>query len=287
MSAPRFAVIIPHYNDPARLIRCLEALMPQTCDDVEVIVVDNASTVDISHVRDAFSSVRFMNQPESGAGPARNMGAAATQAPWVMFIDADCVAAPDWIAVGREIARDQTVIGGRVDVFHETPPPKSGAEAFEEVFAFKMQAYLDRDAFLGAGNLVLPRALFEDVGEFRPAVSEDKEWSQRAAAQGYTLAFEGRFAVGHPSRQDWPALRHKWRRLAKEAYLLEAQGVNGRMKWLLKAVLMPVSVPVHAPQILRAGGLTGREKLRALCTLARIRCARMFWMISQAVTGKA
>jgi len=287
MPAPQFAVIIPHYNDHERLIRCLKALMPQVGGDVEVIVVDNASEVDISHVRDAFPDVHFLTQPESGAGPARNMGVAATRAHWLMFIDADCLPAPDWIAVGREIATEGTVIGGRVDVFHETPPPKSGAEAFEDVFAFKMQAYLDRDAFLGAGNLVLPRSLFEEVGGFRPAVSEDKEWSQRAARAGYTLAFEDRFAAGHPSRQDWPALRHKWRRLAKEGFLLEAQGLKGRILWIIKALLMPVSVLAHAGRVLRAGDLTGREKAAALGTLVRIRCARMVWMIRQAVTGEA
>lgn len=285
--APDVAVIIPHYNDPDRLIRCLEALVPQAGNDVEIVVADNASTVEISHVRDRFPTVRFVVQPESGAGPARNLGVAETTAPWIMFIDADCLPAPDWLAVGREIARPDHVIGGRVDVFHETPPPKSGAEAFEEVFAFKMQAYLERDAFLGAGNLVTSRALFEDVGGFRPAVSEDKEWSQRAAATGYTLSFEDRFAAGHPSRQDWAALARKWQRLGVEAFLLDAEGGAGRLKWALKALLMPASALVHAPRVLGAEGLTGQEKGRALFTLGRIRCARMVWMLRQALTGRA
>ena len=285
-TAPDVAVIIPHYNDPDRLTRCLEALVPQAGEDVEIVVADNASTVDISHVRAAFPSVRFVIQPESGAGPARNLGVAETTAPWIMFIDADCLPAPDWLAVGREVAKPDHVIGGRVDVFHETPPPKSGAEAFEQVFAFKMQAYLERDAFLGAGNLVTSRCLFEHVGGFRPAVSEDKEWSQRAAATGYTLSFEDRFAAGHPSRQDWVALARKWQRLGVEAFLLDAQSGAGRLKWALKALLMPVSAVVHAPRILKAEGLTGQEKGRALFTLACIRCARMIWMLRQAITNR-
>ena len=279
------AVIIPHYNDPDRLMRCLAVLVPQAGEDVEIVVVDNASTVDISRVRNAFPAIRILTQPESGAGPARNLGVAETTAPWLMFIDADCLAAPDWIATGRRIAKEGTVIGGRVDVFHETPPPKSGAEAFEQVFAFKMQAYLDRDAFLGAGNLVTSRALFQDVGGFRPAVSEDKEWSQRAAAAGYVLAFDNDLAAGHPSRQDWSALRHKWRRLASEGFLLDGQGA--RVKWALKGLVMPVSILAHLPRILQTPKLNGAEKMRAAWTLVRIRCARMGWMLTQAVTGKA
>lgn len=287
MSDPQYAVIIPHYNDPARLARCLSALMPQVGPEGEVVVVDNASTVDISQVKAEFSAVRFEHQPESGAGPARNMGVAKTTAPWLLFIDADCVPAEDWIAVGLKIARDGTIIGGRVDVFHETPPPKSGAEAFEDVFAFKMQAYLERDAFLGAGNLVLPRAVFEETGGFLPAVSEDKEWSQRAASKGFTLAFEDGFAAGHPSRQDWAALRRKWARLTVETFLLREEAGRGRAGWALRALAMPASALAHAPRVLRAKGLSGGEKLRALGTLVRIRFARMVWMLRQAVTGKA
>jgi GT2 family glycosyltransferase len=281
----QIAVIIPHYNDSDRLARCLAALVPQAGPDVEIVVADNSSTVDLTRVRTDFPTVRIVVEAARGAGPARNLGVARTTAPWLMFIDADCLPAGDWIATGRRIAREGTVIGGRVDVFHETPPPCSGAEAFEQVFAFRMQAYLTRDSFLGAGNLVTSREVFEHVGGFRPAVSEDKEWSQRAAATGYRLAFDHDLAVAHPSRQDWPALRHKWRRLTSEGFLLDGQGA--RLKWAGKALLMPLSVLAHLPRVLRAGGLSGLEKARACWTLLRIRCARMVWMLRQAGTGRA
>lgn len=278
------AIIIPHYNDVARLERCLEALMPQVGADVEVVVADNASTADLGPVRARWPGVRIVVEPRKGAGPARNAGVAATEAPWLMFIDADCVPAPGWLARGRAIADAGAVIGGRVDVFHETPPPLSGAEAFEEVFAFRMRDYLERDAFLGSGNLVTSRAVFDAVGGFRPAVSEDKDWSQRAARAGFRLGFDEAFAVGHPSRRDWAALRAKWRRLTREAFLLDGQGARAR--WALKALLMPASVLAHAPRVLRHPGLTAGEKARALATLVRIRLARMVWMLGQVFRGE-
>ncbi|MEL6533068.1 MAG: glycosyltransferase family 2 protein, partial [Pseudomonadota bacterium] len=222
--AHEFAVIIPHYNDIDRLRRCLDALMPQVGPDVEVVVADNNSPIDLSTLPDDYPGLRVVIQTEKGAGPARNKGVEVTTAPWLMFIDADCVPAPDWLATGRRIAKEGAVIGGRVDVFDETPPPRSGAEAFEAVFAFKMERYLREEAFLGAGNLVTSRAVFNAVGGFRPAVSEDKDWSQRAAKAGFALDFDDAFAASHPSRQDWPALRHKWRRLTAEGFLLDGQG---------------------------------------------------------------
>ena len=279
------AVIIPHYNDVLRLQRCLEALMVQVDEAVEVVVADNASSDDLAPIRARWPQVQIVIQTEKGAGPARNKGVAATQAPWLMFIDADCIASPDWLSRGREIARMDTVIGGRVDVFHETAPPQSGAEAFETVFAFHMRDYLEKCAFLGSGNLVTSREVFDAVGGFRAAVAEDKDWSQRAARAGFHLGYEDSFVVGHPSRQDWAALRYKWLRLTSEGFLSEGQG--SRSRWAMKGLLMPASAVAHAPRVLRHPNLTPLEKARAVTTLVKLRCFRMVWMLRQAITDQA
>jgi glycosyltransferase involved in cell wall biosynthesis len=285
--AVKYDVIIPHYNDVIRLERCLTALSAQAGTDVSILVADNNSTFDLEPIKAQFPNIRFVIQTEKGAGPARNLGMSVTDAPWVFFIDADCVPADDWIAVGKRIAKEGHIIGGPVEVFHETPPPQSGAEAFEAVFAFKMQAYLERDAFLGAGNLILPRAVFDQVGGFRAAVAEDKDWSQRAARAGFTLSFDTGFVASHPSRQDWKALRHKWRRLMAEGFLLQEQGLMSRIKWVGRGLVMPLSILPHTPRIFAKKGLTLQEKLRAFGTLVRLRFCRMGWMVWQAATGKA
>jgi GT2 family glycosyltransferase len=282
----KVAVIIPHYNDVRRLRRCLDALAPQVDADVEVVVADNASTDDLGPALGHHPFARVVIQPEKGAGPARNAGVAATTAPWLMFIDADCIPAPDWIARGRAVAAEDAVTGGRVDVFHETPPPMSGAEAFETVFAFQMRRYLEEHNFLGAGNLVTSRSLFDTVGGFRPAVSEDKEWSRRAHAAGFRLVYDDDLVVAHPSRSDWPSLRRKWRRLTSESFLTEATSPQERILWLLKALSMPASILVQAPRVLGHPRLSLSEKARGMATLARLRVLRMLWMLGQLVTGR-
>ena len=261
--------------------------MPQVGDDVEVVVADNASTESLEPVRERWPGVKIITQQERGAGPARNAGVAATSAPWLMCLDADCLPAQDWVSRGREIAAENTVIGGRVDVFSETPPPRSGAEAFETVFAFMMERYLERYGFLGSGNLVTSRKVFKAVGEFRQFVSEDKDWSQRAAQAGFQLRFDDAFAVSHPSRADWSALSSKWRRLTSEMFLTEGPGAARRLRWAAKALLMPVSVLIHAPKVLRHPDLTALEKRRALIALMRLRIMRMVWMLGQAARGRA
>ncbi|WP_428515115.1 glycosyltransferase family 2 protein [Roseovarius sp.] len=281
---PTTAIIIPHFNDVERLDRCLEALKLNDLSDCEVVVVDNGSTQSLAQVISDYSDFRFVTEPEKGAAAARNRGVRETSAPRLMFIDADCVAAPDWVKVGREVASRADLVGGRVEVFDETPPPRSGAEAFEAVFAFDFRHYIEVQGFSGTGNLITRRDVFEDVGPFRVGVSEDRDWSFRATAKGYRLVYEDKLKVGHPSRQDWPELRRKWRRITQEMFGQTGGGAVARIKWACKGMAMPVSILAHVPKVLMTQKLSGpQDRWRAIFTLIRLRFLRMAWMLRQAV----
>ena len=279
------AIIIPHYNDVTRLKRCLEALMPQVGGDVEVVVADNGSTESLDPVCGRWPDLRIVAQPEKGAGPARNAGVATMTAPWLMFLDADCVPAPDWIETGRRIRRPGVITGGEVTLFDETPPPRSGAEAFETVFAFQVERYLRQDGFLVSAHLVLSRADFEAVGGFRSGIAEDIEWCHRATACGHRLVLDPALRVVHPTRSDWAALLRKWRRMVLENFEMYGRTTGGKALYLVKALLMPVSIVAHAPRILGDSRLSVGEKGRALATLIWIRLTRLVWMLRQVVTG--
>lgn len=178
------------------------------------------------------------------------------------------------------------MIGGRIDVFDETPPPRSGAEAFETVFAFDNRSYVEAKGFSVTANLLTRRDVFTVTGPFVHGLSEDLDWCRRATARGFRLVYDDRLQVSHPSRQDWEALRRKWRRLTEEEF-----GVNGnspvrRLAWAGKALAMPVSVIAHTPRVLGHPALNGAgERLAALATLARLRLTRMVWMLDQALRG--
>lgn len=279
---PSIAVIIPHYNDVARLARCLDALAPQLVPDVELVVVDNGSTDSLDPARAALPGVRIVTETAKGAALARNRGVAETGAETLVFLDSDCLPAPDWISSVRATAArtDGDFFGGRIDVFDETPPPRSGAEAFEAVFAFDWRGYIEKKGFTVTANMVTRRRVFDDVGPFINGVSEDLDWCRRATAKGYRLRAADALRVGHPSRVDWPALRKKWLRMTREAWQLEGVGHRGR--WLVKALAMPLSALAHLPKVLLSSRLSGRaERLRGGATLVRLRCTRMGWMLAQ------
>ena len=286
---PEIAVVIPHYEDPMRLARCLEALAREDLSGVEVVVVDNASPTapPPDALKAAHPFARFVTEPEKGAAAARNRGVAETVAPNLLFIDADCVPCPGWIAAARRAVGAAPLVGGHVGTFDETPPPRSGAEAFEAVFAFDFKTYIERKGFSGAGNLLTTRAVFDAVGGFQGGVSEDVEWTRRAVAAGHPLIYRADMAVVHPTRQDWAALERKWRRMTDETWGLHRQergrGGAARLRWAGRALLMPASVLAHLPRVMASGRLaSGAERRRAAATLLRLRLARMGWMLRQA-----
>ncbi|MGJ8583658.1 MAG: glycosyltransferase family 2 protein [Marinosulfonomonas sp.] len=280
------AIIIPHYDDTERLERCLSALMLNNLENVEVLVIDNGSPIPPGEkLLPYFPTVRFLTEPEKGAGPARNRGVRESRAPILAFLDADCIPASDWVNVARAGLSRGDVIGGRVDVFDETPAPRSGAEAFEAVFAFQTREYIETKGFSITANLITSRVVFEDVGPFRPHVSEDAEWGQRATSKGYRLVYDDRLLVRHPSRNDWTALRSKWLRLTREDFALQnirRPGLSAKVFWTTKALAMPVSVVLHLPKILSSSKIdTAQERMRCIGTLARLRFQRMIWMLKQ------
>ncbi|MGS4946658.1 glycosyltransferase family 2 protein [Meridianimarinicoccus sp. RP-17] len=287
---PRIAVIIPHHDDTVRLERCLAALVPQLAarpGTAETVVVDNGSPADPAPLvaRIGGGALRCVTETRRGAAAARNRGVAETTAPVLAFLDCDCVPAADWLDRCLDAAGRGDLVGGRVDTFDETPPPRSGAEAFETVFAFRQDRYIADKGFSVTANLVTHRAVFDAVGGMVPGLSEDMDWCRRATAQGFRLVYADDLRVAHPTRRDWPALRRKWRRTTDEMFQLNGTGARARLRWGLRALAVAVSGLAHLPQVWRAPALRGPERRRAAAMLLRLRAQRGAWMLDQAIRG--
>lgn len=281
------SIVIPHYNDESRLRRCLKELEHQIATNapIEVVVVDNNSPkVDLEQLAVDFPWAKFVTEIEQGAAAARNRGIIETTGTALLFIDADCVPSSDWLTAASRFPDGYDIIGGRIDVFDETDPPRSGSEAFETVFAFNNRRYIEQENFTVTANLLARRSVFDDVGVFKPRVSEDKEWCQRAVRAGFRIEYADAMSVRHPSRSDWPALKKKWQRLTDEAFALEREERTSRFAWLARASAVLVSPLVHAHRILFSSQLSSSgERLRGLVTLFRLRAHRAAWMIRQSV----
>lgn len=277
LSKPRISVVIPHFNDLEGLQTCLQLLESQTLDrrQFEVIVADNNSSVGIEAVQLAVGHLAtVIPAPEQGAAAARNIGVAAAQADILAFIDSDCQPAADWLEQGLKAIAETEVIGGCMAVITGQPDRLRPVEAFELVFAFNNAAYIKHEGFSVTANLFVRRDSFDHVGGFRPGVSEDKDWGQRASAIGYTVCYAKNAIVKHPARQDWAELVKKWKRVIREEYQLKREHRLGRVKWLLRSWAVLVSPLAHLFVILQYQNLRRNDKLNAIAILFRIRFYR-------------
>lgn len=276
-SKPRVSVIIPHFNDLEGLQTCLQLLLCQTLDpsQFEIVVADNNSSVGIEAIRAAVGHLAtVVPAPKQGAAAARNTGVAAAQADVLAFIDSDCQPAADWLEQGLKAIAEAEVVGGRMSVITNQPDCLRPVEAFEVVFAFNNESYVKQEGFSVTANMFVRRDSFEAVGEFRPGVSEDKDWGQRASAIGYTVRYAEEAVVKHPARQSWAELAKKWKRLIGEEYRLKREHRFGQAKWLLRSWAVLVSPVVHLFVILRYQNLRWYDKLNAIAVLFRIRFYR-------------
>ncbi|WP_139186829.1 glycosyltransferase family 2 protein [Arthrobacter crystallopoietes] len=95
-------MVIPVYNTMPYLADLLDSLAAQDLDPAlfEIVAVDDGSTDISGEVLDAYaaahSNVRVIHQKNSGwPGKPRNVGIAASQAPYIFFCDADDLLGPE------------------------------------------------------------------------------------------------------------------------------------------------------------------------------------------------
>jgi glycosyltransferase involved in cell wall biosynthesis len=280
---PLVSVVIPHHNGLAALKTCVSLLERQTFrrDRFDITVADNNSSCGMDAVREAAPAAKVIHANEQGAGPARNAGVAASKGSILAFIDSDCLPNLDWIEKGVAAIQAYDFIGGRVIVTSEDPLRPNPVEAFEMVFAFDFERYINRVGFTGTGNMFVWRKVFDAVGPFRNGVAEDMDWSFRARARTFRLGYVEDLIVEHPARKTWSELMARWKRMVLEEYLLYRERPFFRVRWLLRASVMPLSILPHACQILRSSRLRkARSRWGGLKVLARLRLWRTREMCS-------
>jgi len=140
------SVIIPIYNAEPYLRRCLDSVLNSTCQDFELILVNDGSTdksLELCReytVRD--SRVQLVSQENRGVSAARNRGLEICRGEWVVFVDADDVISPGFLEIiGQEEYQSQDLLlfdfaGAAEDLTAAAPVPEAlcfGAEAVPEL----------------------------------------------------------------------------------------------------------------------------------------------------------
>lgn len=87
------SVIIPCFNHGKYLPAAINSVKAQSCQDLEIIVVDDGSSDNTREVCNSFTGVQYVYQQNQGLSAARNTGIDHAKGNYFVFLDAD-----DWLA---------------------------------------------------------------------------------------------------------------------------------------------------------------------------------------------
>ena len=102
-ATPLFSVIIPVYNVKNYIQDTINSILSQSCDDYEIVIVDDGSTDGSYEICQTASlahpdKIRLIHQPNGGVGKARNNGLRHAKGQYISFLDSDDFLESDTLA---------------------------------------------------------------------------------------------------------------------------------------------------------------------------------------------
>ncbi len=196
------SVIVPGYNVQGTLAACLEALLSQTTprDRYEVIYVDDASVDGSVEVACRYPDVTLIRLDENrGQAHARNVGLAQSRGELILFTDADCVPAPDWIEAMQRPFADPEVAGAKGIYATRQASLVARFAQLEYETRYEIMRRQSSIDFIDTYSAGYRRAVLEEHGGFdaRFRIDEDQELSFRLAEAGCKMVFNPEALVYH------------------------------------------------------------------------------------------
>ncbi|CAI4032259.1 Glycosyltransferase [Nitrospira tepida] len=236
------SVVVPILNAARTLPACLRALDNLRPSPGEVVLIDNGSTDESLLLAKTYEGeshpfrVQLLSAAPHSASIARNTGIKAASGDIILFTDADCSPAPDWLGRLLESFDDPKIgaVAGRVS----GDPGSTLPELFSMLYTLRLpkEASLhDHWTPLQGGyptaNLAVRRTVLERLQGFDESVAiygEDYDLCARLYAAGWRLLYRPEAQVIHHHRTTWRAiLRQAYGFGLGQAYLIHKHVTRG------------------------------------------------------------
>lgn len=186
---PLVTVVIPVYNISEYVAKCLESVVKQDYENLEIIVVDDGSTDESGKICDKFalkdSRVKVFHRKNQGLSEARNFGISKAQGKYVALVDGDDFVKKDFVKVMVNAA-EKTGAGVVICGFDETVREEetlSGKKA-----AIKLLTEQENMEIV-AWNKLYRRELFEDIKYPAGEKYEDSLTTYKILAKAEKVAY--------------------------------------------------------------------------------------------------
>ena len=185
------SVVVPCWNAEEWIGEALRSALDQAGVRVEVVVVDDGSTDGTRAAirRLADPRVRVISQVRQGASRARNVGTAASRAPYLQYLDADDVLLPDALrvrAAALESSGADVAYSDWVRYERASDGRFADGEAVARELGPRPELDLVTDFWWPPGALLYRRAIVERIGAWREdlPIIQDARFQLDAALAG-------------------------------------------------------------------------------------------------------
>lgn len=203
------SVIIPVYNVENYIDDCVESVLQQTYENIEVLLIDDGSTDQSGEkckkwaVRD--SRIRVVHQDNQGLSGARNTGIKESTGNWITFVDSDDIVAPRYVEVMVQMGRSNQVTlvqCGYTHFFDEKPSFDNLSKLVEPQIVSSKAFMLSRDYHTMAWAKLYDRELFRQ--EIFPVgkLHEDNAIVYKLVYEAKRIAYTDEILYGYRVREN-------------------------------------------------------------------------------------
>lgn len=214
-ASPSTTIVVPAYGEPLATFSCLKSVHATVRhDDVEVIVVDDASPEPLERALAPVTGVRFLRAVTNGGFIAAcNLGAAQARGAHLVLLNNDTIVTAGWLdAIARTFERhsDAGLVGAKL-VYPDGRLQEAGGIVWRDGSAWNHGRganpdrpefnYARRVDYCSGACLAIPRDLFASLGGFdaayAPAYYEDTDLAFKVRAAGRSVWYQPGASVVH------------------------------------------------------------------------------------------
>jgi CMP-N-acetylneuraminic acid synthetase/GT2 family glycosyltransferase len=193
------SIIIRSRNEERWIRECLRRIQEQTIHDIEIILVDNASSDQtVARAKQVYPNLKHVTLEDYQPGKAINAGIRVSSGEYIAILSAHCLpVGNDWLAMLLADCQDTNVAGvyGRqIPTSYSSPQDKR-----DLLVTFGLDKRIQKkDIFFHNANSLIRREVWEKY-PFDETVGniEDRVWAKQVIDAGYVIIYEPEAAVFH------------------------------------------------------------------------------------------